>query len=35
MMKYLDGQLKNPPSEEGGADFCANYMGQDYCGYEP
>jgi hypothetical protein len=35
MMKYLDGLLKNPPAEEGGADFCSNFEGQDYCGYEP
>ena len=27
MMKYLDGQLKNPPSSEGGSDFCSGYEG--------
>ena len=27
MMKYLDGQLMNPPSTEGGVDFCSNYLG--------
>lgn len=35
MLKFLDGQLKNPPSTEGGSDFCSAFEGQDYCGYEP